>query len=408
MSTPFLSAVRQSFSKRFRNPFQPRFLTRTVISGSSQPEKVSQLNVEHAHLRTDDSSRRGRVPLSIWEKTSAQLHLRPAHPLNTLRQEIQDYLQTINPSMFTIKNDLSPVVSTRQCFDDLLVPPDHVSRAPSDTYYIDDQTILRTHMTAHDASLLRDGHEAFVLCGDVYRRDTVDRTHYPVFHQIDAVRLFEPNTDEQVIISDLQSTLTSLARHLFGKEAELRWVNAYFPFTEPSFELEVQWQGEWLELLGCGLLRAPILSRADIPGNVQAWAFGLGLERLAMVLFSIPDIRLFWSKDPRFLHQFDPPSLGHTFKPFSVYPSIEKHISFWVEPDGNFHENDVHEAVRSLAGDLVENVTCIDCFERDERVSLCFSVVFRSMERNLTHEEINKIYHELRCLVSSSMPVTLR
>lgn len=357
---------------------------------------------------TDLSPPPGAVPPSIWQKTTAKLHTKHAHPLNTLSHEIRTYFNKSHPSLFLFRDDLSPIVSPKQCFDDLLVPCDHVSRAPSDTYYIDQNSLLRTHMTAHDVPLLQAGYQAFVTCGDVYRRDTVDSTHYPVFHQIDAVRLYPPKTDRQRIVHDLQALLGGLAHHLFGKHIQLRWNDDFFPFTEPSFELEIQWNGQWLELLGCGLLRRGVLSRASVSDDVDGWAFGLGLERLAMVLFDIPDIRLFWSQDERFLNQFNQASLQDRFKPFSVYPSVQKDISFWVNDRKSYNENDLHEIAREMGGDLVESVTCIDRFEKTNKTSLCYRMVFRSMERNLTHAEINEIFHSLRQRISEKLSVTLR
>lgn len=349
-----------------------------------------------------------KIPPSIWQKTTSKLHLKQHHPLNTLRAAIEQHFNKTHPSLFTTYNDLSPIVTIEQCFNDLNVPPNHPSRAPSDTYYIDNDTLLRTHMTAHDVSLLRAGNQAFILCGDVYRRDTVDRTHYPVFHQIDAVRLFQPNTPRDEIVTDLQQTLTALAGHLFGLDIESRWVDATFPFTTPSFELEVYWQGEWLELLGCGLLHRNVLRSSGIPQDVNGWAFGLGLERLAMVLFGVPDIRLFWSEDERFLSQFEGGRLDARFKQFSVYPSVKKDVSFWLDDEEAFHENDIHEFVRSIAGDLVESVSLVDMFERDGRKSLCFRIVFQSMERSLTHEEVNSLYYDIREIIGRKLSVTVR
>jgi phenylalanyl-tRNA synthetase alpha chain len=110
---------------------------------------------------------------------------------------------------------------------------------------------------------------------------------------------------------------------------KVRWVEAYFPFTSPSWELEVFWQGDWLEVLGCGVVSQPILDNASVPERV-GWAFGLGLERIAMLLYSIPDIRLFWSKDTRFLSQFSETQPIKRFVPFSKYPACFKDVSFWL------------------------------------------------------------------------------
>jgi phenylalanyl-tRNA synthetase alpha chain len=214
-------------------------------------------------------------------------------------------------------------------------PPDHVSRSPNDTYYVTSSTVLRCHTSAHQAETLRSGLEAFLITGDVYRRDSIDATHYPVFHQMEGVRIFEEKewqaagaTDgTDYAAKDLKASLEGLAKHLFG-DVECRWLDAYFPFTEPSYELEIFFNGKWLEVLGCGVMQQSILE-GNSPTNVsgvprRAWAFGLGLERLAMVLFDVPDIRLFWSGDDRFLRQFKAGDLKARFKSYSKFPPCYK------------------------------------------------------------------------------------
>lgn len=372
----------------------------SIISGDNVQ------NRQRHGLKQFSEALRGRVPQNIWQKTNSNLHITPSHPLNTLREAIEAYMHETHPSLFTAYTQLPPIVSVKECFDDLLVPKNHVSRQPSDTYYINDDTLLRTHMTAHDSSLLGAGISAALLSGDVYRRDTIDRTHYPVFHQFDSFRLYQPSHSRAKIEQDLKDVLEGLARRLFGHNAQLRWVDAYFPFTTPSFELEVFWKGDWLEVLGCGLLHRDVLQQAGVADTVDGWAFGLGLERLAMVLFDIPDIRLFWSKDERFLRQFSDASLHQKFQPFSLYPCIEKHVSFWI--DGEFHEHDFYQLARAMGGDLVESVSIIDRFHKKGRQSLCFNVVFRSLHRNLTHNEINEIHERLREESARSLPITLR
>jgi phenylalanyl-tRNA synthetase alpha chain len=189
------------------------------------------------------------------------------------------------------------------CFDDLRVGKDHVSRKPSDTYYLNENTVLRTHTSAHQTHFISSGIKAFLCTGDVYRRDEIDSSHYPIFHQMEGVRIFDDNDfpkgisiidSKKIIEDDLKNILTGLAKHLFGN-VEMRWRNDYFPFTEPSFELEILFNGDWLEVLGCGVIHDEVMNNSGKP-NKYGWAFGLGLERLAMILFDIPDIRLFWSK----------------------------------------------------------------------------------------------------------------
>ena len=252
--------------------------------------------------------------------------------------------------------------------------------------------------------------------GDVYRKDTVDRTHYPGFHQMEGVRIFDiydtfgtkdPKEAKILIERDLKHVLENLARHIFG-DVEMRWNADHFPFTDPSFELEIWYNNEWLEVLGSGVIFDGVMVNSGRdPTKECGWAFGLGLERWAMKLFEIDDIRLFWSKDPRFLSQFKAGEITK-FKPYSKYPTCYKDIAFWVNDD--FSENNFHELVRKVTGDLVENVEIIDEFThpKTKRKSVCFRINYRHMDRSLTNEEVDKYQFSLRDLVASEMNCELR
>ncbi|KAL9238320.1 hypothetical protein vseg_012755 [Gypsophila vaccaria] len=352
------------------------------------------------------------VPDSVFMKLGVQLHKRDQHPLSIIKNAIHDYFDKSYSDKFEKFDDLCPIVSVKDNFDDVLVPADHVSRSYNDTYYIDSQTVLRCHTSAHQAELLRRGHTHFLVTGDVYRRDSIDSTHYPVFHQMEGVRLFSPGDWETsgkdattYTAEDLKTCLEGLARHLFGS-VEMRWIDAYFPFTNPSFELEIFFQEKWLEVLGCGVMEHEILDRSGKHEH-YAWAFGLGLERLAMVLFDIPDIRLFWSADERFISQFSKGQLGVKFKPFSKFPPCFKDISFWL--NDSFTENNLCEVVRRIAGDLVEEVRLIDSFTNKKGMtSHCYRIVYRSMDRNLTDEEVNDLQLKVRDEVEREFKVVLR
>jgi len=334
------------------------------------------------------------------------------HPLGIINTKIKEY--------FTLEEDKGgphfefflgedPIVTTTQCFDDLRITADHPGRSPSDTYYVTDKTLLRTHTSAHQSQHLREGHESFLCAGDVYRRDEIDASHYPAFHQLEGVKLFPPEQvgtaigkewldgpECKMISEDLKATLEGLMDHLFGP-VEKRWNSDYFPFTEPSFECEILYRGEWLEVLGCGVIHTEVM---DIAGQShrRGWAFGLGLERLAMILFGIPDIRLFWTDDKRFIKQF---SVGKItkFKSYSKYPPCYKDISFWLpdNPD-DYVENEFFESVRGIAGDLVEKIDLTDEFTnpKTKKVSKCYRITYRSMDRNLTDDEINTLQKQVR------------
>lgn len=256
----------------------------------------------------------------------------------------------------------------------------------------------------------------------IYRRDEIDSSHYPIFHQMEGVRMFHEEEfekigassiqdREKVVKDDLQMGLEGMAQELFG-EVEMRWVDTYFPFTEPSFELEIYFNNQWLEVLGCGVVHKDIV-KAVGRGNQLGWAFGLGLERLAMVLFSIPDIRLFWTQDERFHRQFEKSGEIVTFQPYSKYPPCLKDISFWTSREGveaEFHPNDIFEVVRDVAGDLVERVELIDVFvhPKSNRVSNCFRITYRSMDRSLTNEEIDALQERVRSDAVQKLGVELR
>ncbi|OOF99425.1 hypothetical protein ASPCADRAFT_41141, partial [Aspergillus carbonarius ITEM 5010] len=200
---------------------------------------------------------------------------------------------------------------------------------------------------------------------------------------------------------------------------KVRWVEAYFPFTSPSWELEVFWQGDWLEVLGCGVIKQELLNNSDVPNRV-GWAFGIGLERIAMLLFNIPDIRLFWSRDERFLSQFRAGEITR-FEPFSKHPACYKDVAFWL-PSASasggsaaggaapVHENDIMEIVRGEAGDLVEDVRLIDEFThpKTHRKSLCYRINYRSLERTLTNEKTNNLHNRVRQKLVNLLGVELR
>ncbi|KAI9190061.1 phenylalanyl-tRNA synthetase alpha subunit, mitochondrial [Blastocladiella emersonii ATCC 22665] len=382
----------------------------------------------------------------ILDKVPRGLHRLPHHPVNIIAQRIAHYWKTSVPMTPAIQvfNDLPPVVTTVQNFDDLLFPRDHPGRSVHDSYYLNETHLLRTHTSAHQTQLLRSGATNFLVVADCYRRDEIDASHYPVFHQMEGFRSFPveslrkeanpPPTAAKnaaqachdpdhvaAVGRDLFTNLEGMCRFLFGDQVPLRWNDDYFPFTAPSWELEVEYNGKWMEVLGCGVVQQQIISCA--PGNAVAagekpkvvgWAFGLGLERLAMVLFGIPDIRLFWSTDPRFLDQFrgvdptDPKSLVQ-FKPFSSFPPCYKDMAFWLPAEG-MHDNSLFDVVRDVAGDLAEHVELLDAFTHPKtgRTSKCFRITYRSMDRNVTNDEINAIQAKVRDAVASQLKVELR
>lgn len=344
---------------------------------------------------------------SIAKHLGRGLLHRKGHPLATMKQLIFDSFKRQFPDRLKTFDDLHPVVATKACFDDLLIPEDHVSRSKSDTFYYDDKHVLRTHTSAHQTHLMREGHDAFLVAGDVYRRDEIDQSHYPVFHQIEGVVLNEEgsNLSDEETMNNLKTTLETMVRDIYG-DVKMRWVDAYFPFTDPSTELEIWFNEEWLEVLGAGVIHKDILKSCGLEGR-SGFAFGIGAERTSMVLFDVPDIRLFWTEDARFHEQFKEGQISK-FKPYSKFPPCTKDVSFWLSD--SFHENDFYALVREIGGDLVERVELIDKFlnKKTGRTSHCYRITYRHMDRSLTNEEIDRIQEVVRETIANQLHVELR
>ncbi|KAL8269939.1 hypothetical protein Esti_006127 [Eimeria stiedai] len=534
-------------------------------------------------------------------QTMQQQEQSNSHPGNQLQQD--------GPMPFVYLDSLNPLVSVRENFDSLLIEAAHCSRSTSDSYYLDpsfslcradlaamrkrnklaageevsssnegsSRLLLRTHGTAHQAALLGWGVRRAVWSGAVARRDQVDPTHYPVFHQVDGIRIFEPKRSDAGDASDtldvlheqhaalLQAVqLATLMQkqeqqqthqsgenllHAFNQactaaglqdvsastlcsyacfndanphranpivlqlqltlerlrpagvqttqgltpvpscsdrrsqlssgcatasscdqqmessinQPVLRWVyDARFPFTSPSMELEILHEGKWIELLGAGEIQRQIVVSAACAGKqewkeryrellrqlplikplkpltqeARGWAFGLGVERVAMLLFSIDDIRLLWSEDPRFTQQFRDERVK-TFVPFSQMPPVYKDVSFWLpakaEPDNSCEEklrgNDsnrevqtrelaagcfdvaqLYEICREEGGELIESVTLRDVFTHPitKRQSLCFRLTYKALDRTLTHQEVNAIQDKLVARLKEALAIEFR
>lgn len=427
---------------------------------------------------------------SILGLVGRQLYDQPNHPIAITKKLIQS---TFPSPTFEHHSVPDPVVSTYDNFDRLGFPQNHPGRSRTDTYYVDSKTVLRTHTSAHQhwafSKSADKNHAGYTICADVYRRDSIDRSHFPVFHQMEGacvwnlpegnkhkskldqlneriaqiqesldrlpghsleiedeagafnnqenpIQVVHDPKESILVVAHLKRSLELLVQRVFSEaqasmpgekqeKLKVRWIQAYFPFTSPSFELEVFWQGEWLELLGCGVVKQEILNNAGLNDRIS-WAWGIGIERLAMLLFNIPDIRLFWSQDKRFLNQFKDGKVTR-FQPYSKYPPCYKDISFWVRaspaaasPIGAesssgvaaaaggdatkasptetqpaaFHENDIMEIVRDVAGTLVEDVRLVDEFVHPQtgKKSLCYRLNYRSNERTLTNEEVNELH----------------
>jgi len=293
------------------------------------------------------------------------------------------------------------VVPVKESFDLFNFPPNHPARSKSDTYYINNNFILRTHTTImwyyyltlpEVQERVKKGEALGLLSyGKVYRKDEIDRNHMNVFHQMDG--LYICKRDEQELgVKELQNILTKIAQSIFGADIKYRFNKDTFPYTDPSLEMEIEIDGRWVEVLGSGIAHGNVLDNLGVDSKIyNGWAFGFGLERLAILSMNLPDIRLLWSEDERVKRQL---KLGVHFKEVSKFPPITRDISFVVKND--FAPNNYFDLIRDLGGDLVEEVSLLDKYENTEKfgtdkVSYTYRIIYRSNERTLTIEEIEPI-----------------
>jgi phenylalanyl-tRNA synthetase alpha chain len=311
------------------------------------------------------------------------------------------------------------IVTVEEEFDLLNSPKDHPTRKETDTFFIDDTHHLRTQMTVmwpfylKEKEVLekleREGEIKALATGIVFRKDEIDRKHYPAFHQIDG--LYICKKDKKVItLEDLKEVEAEMTKSIFGEDIEYRFLVDSFPFTDPSVQIEIKFNNDWIEVVGSGLVHKQVLKNLNIDPEVyNGWAFGFGIERLAMVKMEIPDIRIFWSNDERITSQFK--DINSKFKEVSKYPEISRDISFVI--DKNINLNNYYEIVRDVADNLIEEVKLVDEFESEEKFgkdkkSYTFRIVYRSHERTLTNNEINAIQAKIREKTKNELKAELR
>ncbi len=232
------------------------------------------------------------------------------HPLTLLRERAVGILRRMG---FTLA-DGPEIEDEFHCFDALNTPADHPARNEKDTFYFDSGKLLRTHTSSVQIRMMEKCAPPLRITapGTAYRRDEIDSTHLSAFHQLEGLYV-----DEDVSLPDLKGTLEAFLRELFGADTEVRFRPHFFPFTEPSFEIDVKLEVKgqaprWIEVAGCGMVDPAVFEavcqsrkdRAYDPAKITGFAFGMGLERLAMIQWGIRDIRLLIENDVRFLRQF--------------------------------------------------------------------------------------------------------
>ncbi len=232
------------------------------------------------------------------------------HPVTQMQREIEEIFLNLG---FHIESG-PEIESVYYNFDALNIPESHPSRDDWDTLYIDPKTVLRTHtspvqiraMEKYGAPL------HIIIPGKCYRRDNPDASHSPMFHQIEGLAIAA-----DITFADLKGTLDFFAKRLFGEKIRTRFQPSFFPFTEPSGEVSISCifcggegcrvckESGWIEVMGCGMVHPQVLRNGGIdPKKFSGWAFGLGVDRFAMLKYDINDIQLFFQSDVRFLEQF--------------------------------------------------------------------------------------------------------
>jgi phenylalanyl-tRNA synthetase alpha chain len=234
---------------------------------------------------------------------------RPLGKLHPLTQVTEDIVRSFRKIGFAVA-DGPEIEDEYHCFDALNTPADHPARDTQDTFYLDsaERLLLRTHTSSVQIRVMEKQPPPvrIIVPGRVYRRDNPDATHNPTFQQIEGLYV-----DRGVTVGDLKGTVEFVFKELLGGETKIRFRPHYFSYTEPSFEIDFssamtrKMGKEWLEIAGCGMVHPGVFEQVGYDPEVwTGWAFGFGIERVAMIRYQINDIRLFYENDTRFLRQF--------------------------------------------------------------------------------------------------------
>lgn len=266
-------------------------------------ELESALNARKADLELKESMPKHPTDFSL---PGRRRWLGKLHPLT---QVTDDIVRSFRKIGFAVA-DGPEIEDEYHCFDALNTPADHPARDTQDTFYVGSQgrPLLRTHTSSVQIRVMEKQPPPIriIVPGRVYRRDNADATHNPTFHQIEGLYV-----DKNVTVGDLKGTVEFVFKELLGSEVKLRFRPHYFSYTEPSLEIDftsplVKKMGkDWLEIAGCGMVHPKVFENVGYDPEVwSGWAFGFGIERIAMIRYNITDIRLFYENDTRFLSQF--------------------------------------------------------------------------------------------------------
>jgi phenylalanyl-tRNA synthetase alpha chain len=294
-----------------------------TLSKEERPAAGKLINTAKVELEAALAGRRGELEFQVsLPKEPADFTLpgrrRTLGKLHPLTQVTEDIVRSFRKIGFAVA-DGPEVEDEYHCFDALNTPADHPARDTQDTFYLakpdgpqqstlNPQLLLRTHTTSVQVRVLEKQQPPvrIVVPGRVYRRDNADATHNPTFQQIDGVYV-----DKGVTVGDLKGTVEFVFKELLGEDVKIRFRPHYFSYTEPSFEIDFssaltrKMGKEWMEIAGCGMIHPAVFENVGYdPELWTGWAFGFGIERIAMIRYGINDIRLFYENDVRFLKQF--------------------------------------------------------------------------------------------------------
>jgi phenylalanyl-tRNA synthetase alpha chain len=285
-----------------------------TLSKEEKPAAGKLINAAKVELEAALTSRREELELkAALPKDPIDFTLpgrrRALGKLHPLTQVTEDIVRSFRKIGFVVA-DGPEIEDEYHCFDALNTPADHPARDSQDTFYLGapDKLLLRTHTSSVQIRVMKSQPPPvrIIVPGRVYRRDNADATHNPTFQQIEGLYV-----DKNVTVSDLKGTVEFVFRELMGSDVKIRFRPHYFSYTEPSYEIDfsnalVKKMGkDWLEIAGCGMVHPQVFENVGYDPEVwTGWAFGFGIERIAMLRYGINDIRLFYENDVRFLKQF--------------------------------------------------------------------------------------------------------
>ena len=286
----------------------------SALPKGDRPTAGKVINIAKGELETALKAARDRIELTgvvppestDFTAPGRRCSLGKLHPLT---QATEDIVKSFRKLGFVVA-DGPEVEDEYHCFDALNTPDDHPARDAQDTFYVatDGRPLLRTHTSSVQIRVMKKQKPPvrIIVPGRVYRRDTADATHNPTFNQVEGLYV-----DKGVTVADLKGTVEFVFRELMGPKTQIRFRPHYFSYTEPSFEIDFsnsltrKMGKDWLEIAGCGMVHPAVLEEVGIdPKDWSGWAFGFGIERIAMLRYGINDIRLFYENDVRFLQQF--------------------------------------------------------------------------------------------------------